>query len=657
MNQQRSRRFRAAREEALKAEKEEEMRLEWAKQNNNGNIGLTNEDGSRFDSNCITPGTPFMARLADCLRYYISDRLSNEPGWRGLKVILSDASVPGEGEHKIMDFIRRQRHQPTYQANTRHVLYGLDADLIMLAIGTHEPHFHILREDVFFKDGRQRGCFICGQSDHLAAVCTGKKKEKVGTFDDQSKFLEKKPFVFLHVAILREYLDVELRVFDLPFKWNLERAMDDWVFLCFFVGNDFLPHLPSLEIREGAIDQLIEIWKKNLGKWGYITNAGDLNIGLVKSLMENLGNIEDEVFIKRREVEETRRIARLRRKKEQKERQNSNKTRLISKKIDPKVESFTVKDFKKQSRAAEEDNSDFAKKLKLQLLGKKDPVSVPVSKIHSAEESEVVVEEGKLEGVTAQDSSQLIFEGVIEESVQDVVTEVQSSESIEEPDSDEEAPADNVRLWESGWKIRYYMNKFQVDIGDEAFRRKVVDSYIEGLAWVLKYYYQGVASWQWYFPFHYSPFASDFYLSNIEAVSFDLGKPFKPIEQLMGVLPAGSRSHIPHIFHSLMLNEDSPVLDFYPTDFPIDLNGKKFEWQGVALLPFIDSKRLLDAMQPLYGLLKPDEIKRNSLGNDLLFIGNSHSLFDDLCLCYAVQKVKEVPTLFFNIISRLYWIH
>ncbi len=167
----------------------------------------------------------------------------------------------------------------------------------MLSLATHEPYFRVLREDVFANDTKPTACRTCGQEGHYAAQCTGTKAEI-----QKPPSSDKKPFIFLDVSILREYLEVELDVPNTPFPFSLEQAIDDWVLLIFFVGNDFLPHLPSLEIREGAIDTLLRIWKLELPRMGgYMTNHGDLELSRAQIILEGLARREDEIFRRRRE--------------------------------------------------------------------------------------------------------------------------------------------------------------------------------------------------------------------------------------------------------------------------------------------------------------------------------------------------------------------
>jgi 5'-3' exoribonuclease 2 len=174
----------------------------------------------------------------------------------------------------------------------------------MLALATHEPHFRVLREDVFAQDAN-KGCRICGQEGHFAAQCTVDKSTLKDPVDKLDKPLaEAKPFIFLDISILREYLEFELDVPAVPFQFDFERAIDDWVLLIFFVGNDFLPHLPSLEIREGAIDMLVNIWKDELHRMrGYVTNHGQIETQRLQVILDALAKREDSIFRRRRESE------------------------------------------------------------------------------------------------------------------------------------------------------------------------------------------------------------------------------------------------------------------------------------------------------------------------------------------------------------------
>ena len=92
-----------------------------------------------------------------------------------------------------------------------------------------------------------------------------------------------------------------------------------------------------------------------------------------------------------------------------------------------------------------------------------------------------------------------------------------------------------------------------------------------------------------------------------------------------------------HGFNFTYTLQESSIIDFYPTNFKIDLNGKKYAWQGVALLPFVEEKRLWEALAPVYNDLTEEE------GNDLHIKHYSQFLnyFKDNCRNKKVNKLYK----------------
>ncbi|VDM68612.1 unnamed protein product, partial [Strongylus vulgaris] len=382
---------------------------------------------------------------------------------------------------------------------------------------------------------------------------------------------KEKNFIFLRIPVLREYLERDLTMENLPFKYDFERVIDDWVFLCFFVGNDFLPHLPSLEIREGAIDRLIKLYKDMVYSMkGYLTKDGDVYMDRVERIMLGLGEVEDEIFKRRQQDEERFKAIR-----------KAKKARLSGGRR-PQAPSYVP-----QSGSL------------IAPLSRATPLSGETTRSLAANARIEAMQYAENEEAAKRLKLMLKEEGS-PDSTNNGIDHESRKRKAEAPidvDSDEDPP-DEIRLFESGWKDRYYRAKFDVGADDVNFRRKVAWAYVEGLCWVLKYYYQGCVSWDWYFPYHYAPFASDF--DTVAQFKPDFSrptKPFKPLQQLMSVFPAASKQHLPIHWQKLMTDDDSPIIDLYPIDFRIDLNGKKYAWQGVALLPFVDEDRLLKALE------------------------------------------------------------
>ncbi len=386
------------------------------------------KEEEKFDSNSMSPGTEFMNKMSEYIKKYIKNELYENIENKKLEIIYSDSKVPGEGEHKIINHIKRIIKKDNNCKKESYCIHGADADLVMLSLSTHLQQFYIIREN-------------------------------------HRNYNE---FIFLDIGLFYKEL-VELLKGES--KCNKNLIIEDFIFLCYLVGNDFLPHIPSLEILDGGIEFLLSTYTHVLNNYGnLITN-----------------NI-------------------------------SNKTINIT--------SF-----------------------------------IEYLKIIEKRENELMIKSYR--------SNKRYPDPILEKCIQF------NKFNLEK------------------YKKLYY----DIKLNGEHIN-KISYEYINGINWVLNYYFIGMKNWLWYYPYHYAPFASELikYLENnkVEYKSIK-NKPLKSYEQLLCILPPQSKNLVPEKLQEIYDLEE--FKEYFPDKIDIDYDGKRNEWEGIVKVPFIDVKKIIEKVK------------------------------------------------------------
>ena len=215
----------------------------------------TKLNANAWDSNAISPGTSFMSKLSDALEEF--------KGLNSCKydIIVSDSGEPGEGETKIFNYVSKENI-----TNQKIVIYGLDADLIMLSmlIGNKNT-IYLMRESQFYRH-------------HMDS-----------------------DFLFMDIDLLKK----ELKTFiDSSLSNKLKNSIETYIVICFLIGNDFVPSLSYLKIKNGSIDFIMHVLSQivmddeELISYNSVAVKWELNWILFSRLINQLSNYEDNDYAK-----------------------------------------------------------------------------------------------------------------------------------------------------------------------------------------------------------------------------------------------------------------------------------------------------------------------------------------------------------------------
>jgi len=215
-----------------------------------------------WNNSAITPGTKFMKKLTNRIINYCKELKNN----KNIKIIFSTAETPSEGEHKLLQHIRNSNN------NYKYVVYGLDADLIFLSLSANKDNIYLMRES------------------------------------NEINKNNKEIFNLVDIDILKNCI-IE-QVSDIMSKNDLEKdkIIRDFIFICYFLGNDFLPHIPSIDIKcfdknnINGLDLVLQAYAntyESLNQYLIIYDDKiEYNIEFLQLFLDYLSSFEEEFFIK-----------------------------------------------------------------------------------------------------------------------------------------------------------------------------------------------------------------------------------------------------------------------------------------------------------------------------------------------------------------------
>jgi ribA/ribD-fused uncharacterized protein len=227
-------------------------------------MNTSNNKEGNVNTTHFSPGTTFMYNLGQYINFFVRREMTINKNWHDVKVIFSSANVPGEGEHKIMEYIRGM---PEKIRNTfSHCIYGPDGDLIMLTLTTYLEKIFLFKTDQYTK-GMNYMIDMGYVRTHLpkAMGIEYRPKSSKGTVESQ---------------IAKYYDD----------------CINDFVLLGFFVGNDFLPRIQMFIYLEDGLNTMIEHYSRfsNQGQDvdKLMTIGGQINLAGFTNLVEYLASDE-----------------------------------------------------------------------------------------------------------------------------------------------------------------------------------------------------------------------------------------------------------------------------------------------------------------------------------------------------------------------------